>query len=55
MELLIQVQIALNEAKLSEEKVKSELHRMQEENTRLKKSKEQVSCAYSIIPNKLPF
>lgn len=50
-----QVQIALNEAKLSEEKVKSELHRMQEENMRLKKSKEQVSCASSIIPNKLLF
>ncbi|KAL7987385.1 hypothetical protein Chor_006304 [Crotalus horridus] len=42
VELLIQVQIALNEAKLSEEKVKSELHRMQEENTRLRKSKEQL-------------
>uniref|UniRef100_A0A8U8AWQ0 Transport and Golgi organization protein 1 homolog n=1 Tax=Geospiza parvula TaxID=87175 RepID=A0A8U8AWQ0_GEOPR len=36
------VQIALNEAKLSEEKVKSELHHMQEENARLKKSKEQL-------------
>lgn len=55
MELLTQVQIALNEAKLSEEKVKSELHRIQEENMRLKKSKEQVSCIYSIIPNKLLF
>ncbi|XP_039197580.1 transport and Golgi organization protein 1 homolog isoform X3 [Crotalus tigris] len=39
---LSEVQIALNEAKLSEEKVKSELHRMQEENTRLRKSKEQL-------------
>ncbi|XP_013907754.1 PREDICTED: melanoma inhibitory activity protein 3 isoform X2 [Thamnophis sirtalis] len=39
---LSEVQIALNEAKLSEEKVKSELHRMQEENMRLKKSKEQL-------------
>uniref|UniRef100_A0A8C0V4G8 Transport and Golgi organization protein 1 homolog n=1 Tax=Cyanistes caeruleus TaxID=156563 RepID=A0A8C0V4G8_CYACU len=36
------VQIALNEAKLSEEKVKSELHHVQEENARLKKSKEQL-------------
>uniref|UniRef100_A0A670ZC82 Transport and Golgi organization protein 1 homolog n=1 Tax=Pseudonaja textilis TaxID=8673 RepID=A0A670ZC82_PSETE len=42
VELLTQVQIALNEAKLSEEKVKSELHRIQEENMRLKKSKEQL-------------
>uniref|UniRef100_A0A8C5TYP9 Nuclear pore complex interacting protein N-terminal domain-containing protein n=1 Tax=Malurus cyaneus samueli TaxID=2593467 RepID=A0A8C5TYP9_9PASS len=33
---------ALNEAKLSEEKVKSELHHVQEENARLKKSKEQL-------------
>ncbi|XP_058021444.1 transport and Golgi organization protein 1 homolog isoform X2 [Ahaetulla prasina] len=39
---LSEVQIALNEAKLSEEKVKSELHRMQEENMRLKKSNEQL-------------
>ncbi|XP_070590471.1 transport and Golgi organization protein 1 homolog isoform X2 [Erythrolamprus reginae] len=39
---LSEVQIALNETKLSEEKVKSELHRMQEENMRLKKSKEQL-------------
>ncbi|KAG8123301.1 hypothetical protein E2320_018993 [Naja naja] len=39
---LSEVQIALNEAKLSEEKVKSELHRIQEENMRLKKSKEQL-------------
>lgn len=39
------MQIALNEAKLSEEKVKSELHHVQEENARLKKSKEQVSYA----------
>uniref|UniRef100_A0A8U8ALU2 Transport and Golgi organization protein 1 homolog n=1 Tax=Geospiza parvula TaxID=87175 RepID=A0A8U8ALU2_GEOPR len=38
----VKVQIALNEAKLSEEKVKSELHHMQEENARLKKSKEQL-------------
>lgn len=37
------MQIALNEAKLSEEKVKSQLHHVQEENARLKKSKEQVS------------
>uniref|UniRef100_A0A8C8ABA6 Transport and Golgi organization protein 1 homolog n=1 Tax=Otus sunia TaxID=257818 RepID=A0A8C8ABA6_9STRI len=37
-----QVQIALNEAKLNEEKVKSELHHVQEENARLKKSKEQL-------------
>uniref|UniRef100_A0A8D0FV90 Transport and Golgi organization protein 1 homolog n=1 Tax=Strix occidentalis caurina TaxID=311401 RepID=A0A8D0FV90_STROC len=36
------VQIALNEAKLNEEKVKSELHHVQEENARLKKSKEQL-------------
>lgn len=39
------MQIALNEAKLSEEKVKSELNHVQEENARLKKSKEQVSYA----------
>uniref|UniRef100_A0A8B9P8I8 Nuclear pore complex interacting protein N-terminal domain-containing protein n=1 Tax=Apteryx owenii TaxID=8824 RepID=A0A8B9P8I8_APTOW len=39
---LFLVQIALNEAKLSEEKVKSELHHVQEENARLKKSKEQL-------------
>uniref|UniRef100_A0A803VU25 Nuclear pore complex interacting protein N-terminal domain-containing protein n=1 Tax=Ficedula albicollis TaxID=59894 RepID=A0A803VU25_FICAL len=38
----LKVQIALNEAKLSEEKVKSELHHVQEENARLKKSKEQL-------------
>ncbi|XP_037679279.1 transport and Golgi organization protein 1 homolog isoform X5 [Choloepus didactylus] len=37
-----EVQIALNEAKLSEEKVKSECHRVQEENGRLKKKKEQL-------------
>lgn len=37
-----EVQIALNEAKLSEEKVKSECHRVQEENARLKKKKEQL-------------
>ncbi|XP_057584048.1 transport and Golgi organization protein 1 homolog isoform X2 [Hippopotamus amphibius kiboko] len=37
-----EVQIALNEAKLSEEKVKSECHRVQEENVRLKKKKEQL-------------
>ncbi|XP_014440381.1 transport and Golgi organization protein 1 homolog isoform X4 [Tupaia chinensis] len=37
-----EVQIALNEAKLSEEKVKSECHRVQEENTRLKKKKAQL-------------
>uniref|UniRef100_U3IFE5 Transport and Golgi organization protein 1 homolog n=1 Tax=Anas platyrhynchos platyrhynchos TaxID=8840 RepID=U3IFE5_ANAPP len=36
------VQIALNEAKLNEEKVKSELQHVQEENARLKKSKEQL-------------
>ncbi|XP_047376176.1 transport and Golgi organization protein 1 homolog isoform X2 [Sciurus carolinensis] len=36
-----QVQIALNEAKLSECKVKCECHRVQEENARLKKKKEQ--------------
>uniref|UniRef100_A0A8C5TYG6 Transport and Golgi organization protein 1 homolog n=1 Tax=Malurus cyaneus samueli TaxID=2593467 RepID=A0A8C5TYG6_9PASS len=40
--ILSLVQIALNEAKLSEEKVKSELHHVQEENARLKKSKEQL-------------
>uniref|UniRef100_A0A8C2RVP5 SH3 domain-containing protein n=1 Tax=Capra hircus TaxID=9925 RepID=A0A8C2RVP5_CAPHI len=40
--LLSVVQIALNEAKLSEEKVKSECHRVQEENARLKKKKEQL-------------
>ncbi|XP_031822936.1 transport and Golgi organization protein 1 homolog isoform X2 [Sarcophilus harrisii] len=39
---LSEVQIALNEAKLSEEKVKSELHHVQEENARLKKRKEQL-------------
>ncbi|XP_062427545.1 transport and Golgi organization protein 1 homolog isoform X2 [Rhea pennata] len=39
---LSEVQIALNEAKLNEEKVKSELHHVQEENARLKKSKEQL-------------
>ncbi|KFW62097.1 Melanoma inhibitory activity protein 3, partial [Pygoscelis adeliae] len=39
---LSEVQIALNEAKLSEEKVKSELHHVQEENARLKESKEQL-------------
>ncbi|KAM9382129.1 transport and Golgi organization protein 1 homolog [Phaethornis superciliosus] len=39
---LSEVQVALNEAKLSEEKVKSELHHVQEENARLKKSKEQL-------------
>uniref|UniRef100_A0A8C5LAV8 Transport and Golgi organization protein 1 homolog n=1 Tax=Jaculus jaculus TaxID=51337 RepID=A0A8C5LAV8_JACJA len=39
---LSEVQIALNEAKLSEEKVKSECHRAQEENARLKKKKEQL-------------
>uniref|UniRef100_A0A663F8P9 Transport and Golgi organization protein 1 homolog n=1 Tax=Aquila chrysaetos chrysaetos TaxID=223781 RepID=A0A663F8P9_AQUCH len=39
---LSEVQIALNEAKLSEEKVKSELNHVQEENARLKKSKEQL-------------
>ncbi|XP_026978046.1 transport and Golgi organization protein 1 homolog isoform X2 [Sagmatias obliquidens] len=37
-----EVQIALNEAKLSEEKAKSECHRVQEENARLKKKKEQL-------------
>uniref|UniRef100_A0A4X2KTU7 Transport and Golgi organization protein 1 homolog n=1 Tax=Vombatus ursinus TaxID=29139 RepID=A0A4X2KTU7_VOMUR len=39
---LSEVQIALNEAKFSEEKVKSELHHVQEENARLKKRKEQL-------------
>ncbi|XP_068958917.1 transport and Golgi organization protein 1 homolog [Petaurus breviceps papuanus] len=39
---LSEVQLALNEAKLSEEKVKSELHHVQEENVRLKKRKEQL-------------
>ncbi|XP_043857095.1 transport and Golgi organization protein 1 homolog isoform X2 [Dromiciops gliroides] len=39
---LSEVQIALNEAKLSEEKIKSELHHVQEENARLKKRKEQL-------------
>lgn len=39
------MQIALNESKLSEEKVKAELQHVQEENARLKKSKEQVSSA----------
>lgn len=39
---LSEVQIALNEAKLREENVKSECHRVQEENARLKKKKEQV-------------
>ncbi|XP_035136535.2 transport and Golgi organization protein 1 homolog isoform X3 [Callithrix jacchus] len=37
-----EVQIALTEAKLSEEKVKSECRRVQEENARLKKKKEQL-------------
>ncbi|CAH6789622.1 AABR07021988.1 [Phodopus roborovskii] len=39
---LSEVQIALNEAKLSEENLKSECHRIQEENARLKKKKEQL-------------
>ncbi|XP_039384908.1 transport and Golgi organization protein 1 homolog isoform X3 [Mauremys reevesii] len=39
---LSEVQIVLNEAKLSEEKVKSELRHVQEENARLKKRKEQL-------------
>ncbi|CAO2638745.1 Transport and Golgi organization protein 1 homolog [Lemmus lemmus] len=39
---LSEVQIALNEAKLREENVKSECHRVQEENARLKKKKEQL-------------
>uniref|UniRef100_K9J407 Transport and Golgi organization protein 1 homolog n=1 Tax=Desmodus rotundus TaxID=9430 RepID=K9J407_DESRO len=39
---LSEVQIALNEAKLSEEKVKSECHRVQEENAKLKKKKDQL-------------
>ncbi|XP_036021861.1 transport and Golgi organization protein 1 homolog isoform X3 [Mus musculus] len=39
---LSEVQVALNEAKLSEENVKSECHRVQEENARLKKKKEQL-------------
>ncbi|KAJ1157770.1 hypothetical protein NDU88_010470 [Pleurodeles waltl] len=39
---LSEVQIALNEAKLSEQKIKSDFHHMQEENARLKKSKEQL-------------
>nr|XP_013013206.2 transport and Golgi organization protein 1 homolog [Cavia porcellus] len=37
-----EVQVALNEAKLREEKVKSECHQVQEENTRLKKKKMQL-------------
>ncbi|KAM6166255.1 transport and Golgi organization protein 1 homolog [Erethizon dorsatum] len=37
-----EVQVALNEAKLSEEKVKSECHQVQEENVRLKKKKVQL-------------
>lgn len=37
-----EVQIALNEAKLSEEKVKAECRQVQEENTRLKKKKAQL-------------
>uniref|UniRef100_A0A9L0JVL4 SH3 domain-containing protein n=1 Tax=Equus asinus TaxID=9793 RepID=A0A9L0JVL4_EQUAS len=37
-----EVQIALNEAKLSEEKVRSECLRVQEENAKLKKKKEQL-------------
>ncbi|XP_010640780.1 transport and Golgi organization protein 1 homolog [Fukomys damarensis] len=40
---LSEVQIALNEAKLSEEKVKSECQQVQEENARLKKKKEQLA------------
>ncbi|XP_054568877.1 transport and Golgi organization protein 1 homolog isoform X1 [Eptesicus fuscus] len=39
---LSEVQIALNEAKLSEEKVKSECHRVQEENAKLKKKRDQL-------------
>ncbi|XP_040595239.1 transport and Golgi organization protein 1 homolog isoform X1 [Mesocricetus auratus] len=39
---LSEVQIALNEAKLSEKNVKSECHRVREENARLKKKKEQL-------------
>ncbi|XP_066236698.1 transport and Golgi organization protein 1 homolog isoform X2 [Saccopteryx leptura] len=39
---LSEVQIALNEAKLSEEKVKSDCHRVQEENARLKKKRDQL-------------
>ncbi|XP_078505947.1 transport and Golgi organization protein 1 homolog isoform X2 [Lissotriton helveticus] len=39
---LSEVQIALNEAKLSEQKIKSDFHHVQEENSRLKKSKEQL-------------
>ncbi|XP_016076672.1 PREDICTED: melanoma inhibitory activity protein 3 [Miniopterus natalensis] len=39
---LSEVQIALNEAKLSEEKVKCECHRVQEENAKLKKKKDQL-------------
>ncbi|XP_036133584.1 transport and Golgi organization protein 1 homolog isoform X7 [Molossus molossus] len=39
---LSEVQIALNEAKLSEEKVKFECHRVQEENAKLKKKKDQL-------------
>ncbi|XP_038204421.1 transport and Golgi organization protein 1 homolog isoform X1 [Arvicola amphibius] len=39
---LSEVQIALNETKLREENVKSECHRVQEENARLKKKKEQL-------------
>lgn len=44
------MQIALNEAKLNEEKVKSELQHVQEENARLKKSKEQVSYDQTLFP-----
>lgn len=44
------MQIALNEAKLNEEKVKSELQHVQEENARLKKSKEQVSSDQTLFP-----
>ncbi|XP_012921969.1 melanoma inhibitory activity protein 3 isoform X1 [Heterocephalus glaber] len=39
---LSEVQIALNEAKVSEEKVKSECQQVQEENARLKKKKAQL-------------
>nr|XP_021513480.1 melanoma inhibitory activity protein 3 isoform X2 [Meriones unguiculatus] len=39
---LSEVQIAFNKAKLSEEKIKCECHRVQEENVRLKKKKEEL-------------
>ncbi|MBZ3882242.1 Melanoma inhibitory activity protein 3 [Sciurus carolinensis] len=47
------VQIALNEAKLSEYKVKCECHRVQEENARLKKKKEQALTNYITQLNRI--